>query len=71
MSQLFAAVLLLSSPGCPHEEPNCLTETEYVCRFRMIHKPGGKPIRYVNAISCNSLVSSLPSKASGSERPLA
>jgi hypothetical protein len=30
MSQLFAAVLLLSSPGCPHEEPDCLTPTEYV-----------------------------------------
>jgi hypothetical protein len=30
MSHLFAAVLLLSSPGCPHEEPVCLTPTEYV-----------------------------------------
>jgi hypothetical protein len=30
MSYLFAAVLLLSSPGCPHEEPTCLTPTEYV-----------------------------------------
>jgi len=30
MSHLFAAVLLLSSPGCPHEEPTCLTPTEYV-----------------------------------------
>jgi hypothetical protein len=30
MSQLFAAVLLFFSPGCPHEEPNCLTPTEYV-----------------------------------------
>jgi hypothetical protein len=27
---LFAGVLLFSSPGCPHEEPNCLTPTEYV-----------------------------------------
>jgi hypothetical protein len=30
MSHLFAAVLLFSSPGCPHEEPTCLTPTEYV-----------------------------------------
>ena len=30
MSYLFAAVILLSSPGCPHEEPTCLTPTEYV-----------------------------------------
>jgi predicted metal-binding protein len=30
MSYLFAAVMLLSSPGCPHEEPTCLTPTEYV-----------------------------------------
>ena len=30
MSHLFAAVLLLSSPGCPHEEPVCLTPTEYI-----------------------------------------
>jgi hypothetical protein len=30
MGPLFAAVLLLSSPGCPHEEPSCLTSTEYV-----------------------------------------
>jgi hypothetical protein len=30
MSHLFAAVLLFFSPGCPHEEPNCLTPTEYV-----------------------------------------
>ena len=30
MSYLFAAVLLLSSPGCPHEESTCLTPTEYV-----------------------------------------
>jgi hypothetical protein len=30
MSYLFSAVLLLASPGCPHEEPTCLTPTEYV-----------------------------------------
>jgi hypothetical protein len=30
MGHLFAAVLLLSSPGCPHEESTCLTPTEYV-----------------------------------------
>ena len=30
MSQLFAAILLFSSPGCPHEEPTCVTPTEYV-----------------------------------------
>ena len=30
MSHLFAAILLLSSPGCPHEEPSCITPTEYV-----------------------------------------
>ena len=30
MSHLFAAILLLSSPGCPHEEPTCITPTEYV-----------------------------------------
>ena len=30
MSQLFAAILLFSSPGCPHEEPTCITPTEYV-----------------------------------------
>jgi hypothetical protein len=30
MSYLFAAVLLFSSPGCPHEEPTCITPTEYV-----------------------------------------
>ena len=29
-SQLFAAVLLFSSPGCPHEEPSCITATEYI-----------------------------------------
>ena len=30
MSHLFAAILLLSSPGCPHEEPSCITPTEYI-----------------------------------------
>jgi hypothetical protein len=30
MSHLFAAILLFSSPGCPHEEPGCITPTEYV-----------------------------------------
>ena len=30
MSHLIAAILLLSSPGCPHEEPSCITPTEYV-----------------------------------------
>jgi hypothetical protein len=30
MSNLFAAILLFSSPGCPHEEPSCITPTEYV-----------------------------------------
>ena len=30
MSHLFAAILLFSSPGCPHEEPTCITPTEYV-----------------------------------------
>lgn len=30
MSHLFAAVLLFFSPGCPHEEPSCITPTEYV-----------------------------------------
>jgi hypothetical protein len=30
MSHLFAAVLLFSSPGCPHKEPSCITPTEYV-----------------------------------------
>jgi hypothetical protein len=30
MSHLFAAVLLFSSPGCPHQEPGCITPTEYV-----------------------------------------
>ena len=30
MSQLFAAILLFSSPGCPHEEATCVTPTEYV-----------------------------------------
>jgi hypothetical protein len=30
MGHLFAAVILLSSPGCPREEPTCLTPTEYV-----------------------------------------
>jgi hypothetical protein len=30
MSHLFAAILLFSSPGCPHEEPSCITPTEYV-----------------------------------------
>ena len=30
MSHLFAAVLLFFSSGCPHEEPSCITPTEYV-----------------------------------------
>ena len=30
MSHLFAAILLFSSPGCPHEEASCITPTEYV-----------------------------------------
>ena len=30
MSHLFAAILLFSSPGCPHEESGCITPTEYV-----------------------------------------
>jgi hypothetical protein len=30
MSHLFAAILLFSSPGCPHEEPTCITPTEHV-----------------------------------------
>jgi hypothetical protein len=30
MSHLFAAILLFSSPGCPHDEPSCITLTEYV-----------------------------------------
>ena len=30
MSHLLAAILLFSSPGCPHEEPTCITPTEYV-----------------------------------------
>jgi hypothetical protein len=30
MSHLFAAILLFSSPGCPHEEATCITPTEYV-----------------------------------------
>jgi hypothetical protein len=30
MSHLFAAILLFSSPGCPHEEPNCITLADYV-----------------------------------------
>ena len=28
MSELFAAVLLFSSPGCPHEEPSCITPSD-------------------------------------------
>jgi hypothetical protein len=30
MSHLFAAILLFSSPDCPHEEPSSITQTEYV-----------------------------------------
>ena len=30
MSNLFAAILLFSSPGCPHEERYCITPTTYV-----------------------------------------
>ena len=30
MSHLFAAILLFSSPNCPHEEPSCITASEYV-----------------------------------------
>ena len=30
MNHVFAAILLFSSPGCPHEEPKCITPTEYV-----------------------------------------
>jgi hypothetical protein len=30
MNHVFAAILLFSSPACPHEEPTCLTPTEYV-----------------------------------------
>ena len=30
MSHLFAAILLFSSPDCPHEEASCITATEYV-----------------------------------------
>ena len=30
MSHLFAAILPFSSPGRPHEEPTCITPTEYV-----------------------------------------
>jgi hypothetical protein len=27
---IFAAVILLATPHCSHEEPSCLTPTEYV-----------------------------------------
>jgi hypothetical protein len=30
MNHMFAAVLLFSVPGCPHEGSLCLTPTEYV-----------------------------------------
>jgi len=30
VTHLFAAILLFSSPGCPHEEPTCITPTEYI-----------------------------------------
>ena len=30
MGHLFAAILLFSLPGCPHEESSCITPTEYV-----------------------------------------
>ena len=30
MTHVFAAILLFSTPTCPHEEPTCLTPTEYV-----------------------------------------
>jgi hypothetical protein len=39
MNHLFAAVLLLSSPGCPHEEPSCITPTEYVEVMSLIAEP--------------------------------
>ena len=42
MNHLFAAVLLFSSPGCPHEEPSCITPTEYVEVLSLIAEP--KPL---------------------------
>jgi hypothetical protein len=45
MSHLFAAVLLLSSPGCPHEETTCLTPTEYVEVHLSTRIPGDVPQR--------------------------
>jgi hypothetical protein len=65
MSHLFAAVLLLASPGCPHEETTCLTPTEYVEVHLSTRIPGwleekrsdefdvpGKAARYVHASFC-------------------
>jgi hypothetical protein len=39
MNHLFAAVLLFSSPGYPHEEPSCITPTEYVEVLSLIAEP--------------------------------
>jgi hypothetical protein len=40
MSHLFAAILLFSSPGCPHEEASCITPTEYVeINLLLVAKP--------------------------------
>jgi hypothetical protein len=30
MSWLFYAVIILSGPSCPHDEPSCLTPTELI-----------------------------------------
>lgn len=30
MNHLFTALLLLTAPGCPHEDPNCITPTQLV-----------------------------------------
>ena len=53
MNNFFAAILLFSSPGCPHDEPLCITPTEYVevdlsIAQRHPLRPSGLPILFSN-----------------------
>lgn len=45
----FAAILLFFTPGCPHEEPKCVTQIEYV-EVRL----SARILPYVIALPVNS-----------------
>ncbi len=66
MSHLFAAVLLFSSPGCPHEELSCITPTEYIeVNLSLIASP--QPLTASRAPGCGQ--STRPSLGNGRWSP--